>query len=174
MDASTDAKKQLRQQIRALPQMDYTPLFQQFLSLQQVQDAHCIMVFLGVGKEPDTKPLIQSLLAMGKEVVLPCCLPDSQMEGRSITTLDQLELGKHNIPAPSKACPVVEKSHIDLILVPHLCCDRLGYRLGQGGGYYDRFLSDYEGITVALCPQELLQDEVPRERFDRPVQLVLS
>lgn len=174
MQSIKEAKKSLRQQVRDRPPIDYTPLVQSFLKLPQVVQAKTLMLFLGVGREPDTKPLIEVLLSMGKQVVLPCCLPERKMEGRAITHLNQLELGCHNIPAPSLACPVVEKKDIDLILVPHICCDVQGFRLGQGGGYYDRFLEDYHGMTVALCPPELLQERVPRELFDRPVQLVLT
>lgn len=68
----------------------------------------------------------------------------------------------------------MKKDTIDLILVPNLCCDRQGYRLGHGGGYYDRYLADYSGMTVALCPAEWLREQLPRDEFDLPVGLVLT
>ena len=71
-------------------------------------------------------------------------------------------------------CPVVPRDQLDLILVPNLCCDRSGYRLGHGGGYYDRYLAGYRGFTIALCPEEWLQDRIPRDRFGLPVQMVIS
>jgi len=61
-----------------------------------------------------------------------------------------------------------------LILVPNLCCDRQGYRLGHGGGYYDRYLAGYAGMTVSLCPAQWLQEQLPREEYDLPVRLVLT
>ena len=61
-----------------------------------------------------------------------------------------------------------------LILVPALCYDRLCRRLGQGGGYYDRYLAGYGGATVGLCREGLLQEAVPVEAHDRPVDCVLT
>ena len=63
---------------------------------------------------------------------------------------------------------------IDLILVPNLCCDKQGYRLGHGAGYYDRYLAGYSGETVSLCPADWLQEQLPRDEFDLPVGLVLT
>jgi 5-formyltetrahydrofolate cyclo-ligase len=52
--------------------------------------------------------------------------------------------------------------------------DRDGYRLGYGGGYYDRWLAGYDGFTALVCPKDRLTDKLPREEFDRPVKLVLT
>ena len=68
----------------------------------------------------------------------------------------------------------IPKAEIDVVLVPNLLCDRKGYRLGYGGGYYDRWLAGYSGLTVSLCPPERLVAELPREPFDVPVDLVIS
>ena len=87
---------------------------------------------------------------------------------------EQLQPGKFGIPAPGEECPAVDKGEIGVVLVPCLLCDRQGYRLGYGGGYYDRWLADLQGLTVCICPEERLVDELPREGFDVPVQLVLS
>ena len=75
---------------------------------------------------------------------------------------------------PGEDCPLAARESIDLILVPGLCFDRLGYRLGQGGGYYDRYLAGYAGATVGLCRRAVLQEAVPREAHDRPVDLVVT
>ena len=70
-------------------------------------------------------------------------------------------------------CPVVPRQEIDVVLVPNLLCDREGYRLGYGGGYYDRWLAEYEGFTVAVCPADRLVDKLPRDRYDVPVKRLL-
>jgi len=69
---------------------------------------------------------------------------------------------------------VLDPGEIDLILVPALCYDRRRFRLGQGGGYYDRYLANYRGRTVGLCRDLVLQDALPREATDLPVGLVLT
>ena len=125
-------------------------LHARFLALPQVRLARTLLLFWGVGTEPDTLPLIDELLAQGKRVALPRCLPHRGMEARLI------------------------RDEIDVILVPNLCCDREGYRLGHGGGYYDRYLAGYRGFTEAFCPRFLLLDRVPRDERDVPVRLVLT
>lgn len=169
----TDAKAALRQALAALPQEDYTPLLARFMGLEEVKGAKTLLLFYGVGREPDTTPVIKALLAQGKRVCLPRCLPGGQMEAAAITGLDGLVPSSYHIPEPGVACPTVAREEIDVILAPNLCCDRAGYRLGRGGGYYDRYLAGYGGFTVALCPAAWLQESLPREDHDRPVDLVL-
>ena len=68
----------------------------------------------------------------------------------------------------------VEREKLDLILVPGLCFDSRGSRLGQGGGYYDRYLEDYEGVTIGLCREDFFQVNLPREPLDAWVRFVLT
>lgn len=170
----TPDKAQLRRWAAALPAADASPLLERFLALPQVEAAHTVMVFYGVGKEPGTAGLIQTLLARGKRVALPVCLPGGQMEARLIGGLDRLVLNRYRIPEPGADCPAVSKAEIDVVLVPHLLCDRAGRRLGHGGGYYDRWLAGFRGFTVCVCPAERLVDELPAEPADIPVRLVLT
>ena len=172
--AQKEQKKLLRQKAMELPAVESGRLIKRFLALPQVETARTLFLFFGVGKELDTRPMIECLLTQGKRVVLPVCLPGRAMETREIRTPDEVISGKFGIPAPGPDCPVVSKEEIDLVLVPNLLCDREGYRLGYGGGYYDRWLTDYSGVTVSLCPPERLVDELPREPFDIPVQILIS
>lgn len=172
--AQKEQKSLLRRRARELPAVESGGLTNRFLTLPEVRGARTLFLFAGVGKELDTRPIIEHLLAQGKRVVLPVCLPGRVLETREIRSLDELVSGRFDIPAPGPDCPVVHKEEIDLVLVPNLLCDRKGYRLGYGGGYYDRWLADYSGVTVSLCPPERLVDELPREPFDIPVQILIS
>ena len=127
-----------------------------------------------MGQEIETKGLIQTLLDQGKTVCLPKCLADHQMEARVITSLDDLAPDAYGIPAPGDHCPALEREKMDLILVPGLCFDSRGNRLGQGGGYYDRYLEDYEGVTIGLCREDFFQVNLPREPLDAWVRIVLT
>ena len=169
-----DQKDRLRRRAAALPKVDVPHLVEQFLALPQVEGADTVMVFYGVGRELDTRALIGRLLSMGKRVALPVCLPGRRLEARAITSLGDLGPGMFGIPAPEEGCPVVEPAEIGVVLVPNLLCDRAGYRLGFGGGYYDRWLAGYAGLSVVICPRDRLVDELPHEGFDVPVKLVLS
>ena len=69
---------------------------------------------------------------------------------------------------------LLARPDIDLALVPAVCYDRRGFRLGFGGGYYDRWLSGFSGFTVGLCRDCVLQDRVPTEDHDCRVDLLLT
>ena len=62
----------------------------------------------------------------------------------------------------------------DIVIVPALCCDMEGYRLGRGGGYYDRMLPGCPASSVCLCRERLLQKNLPREWNDFPVDIVVT
>ena len=169
-----ELKERLRRQAAALPRANVPHLLEQFLALPQVEAAHTVMVFYGVGREPDTTALIDQLLAMGKRVALPVCLPQRKMEARIITSQDQLIPNHYGIPEPDGVCPIVPQKDVDVVLVPNMMCDRAGYRLGQGGGYYDRFLPRCHCPVVLLCPSALVQNDLPAEAHDRRADLVLT
>ena len=149
-------------------------LFCRFLALPGLAAADRVLLFCGMGTEPDTARLIPALLDRGKQVLLPRCLPGRGLEARRVTEESALIRHRYGMLEPGEDCPLAARESIDLILVPGLCFDRLGYRLGQGGGYYDRYLAGYAGSTVGLCRRAVLQEAVPREAHDRPVDLVVT
>ena len=176
-------KKELRKQVRAqLSVMDPRELvrgdealFEQFLALPQVEAAKTIFAFWGIeGKEPDTKRLIAKLVERGKTIGLPRMLPEHQMEVRRYDPEKPLIEVGFGISEPGEDCPLLKKEEIDLILVPAVCYDRRGYRLGFGGGYYDRWLEHFSGFRVGLCRGTVLQEKVPTEAHDRRVDLLIT
>ena len=84
-----------------------------------------------------------------------------------------IEVG-FGISEPGEDCPLMAKEDIDLILVPAVCYDRRGYRLGFGGGYYDRWLEHFSGFRVGLCRKAVLQETVPTEAHDSRVDLLIT
>ncbi len=149
-------------------------LFRRFLALPQLAAAETVLLFYGMGTEPDTARLIPALLDRGQQVLLPRCLPGHGLEARLLTCGSVLIRHRYGMLEPGEDCRLVPREKIDLLLVPGLCFDGLGYRLGRGGGYYDRYLAGYAGTTVGLCRRAVLQEAVPREEHDRPVSLVIT
>ena len=90
--------------------------------------------------------------------------------------LDGLTPARFGIPEPDGSCPALANSDFAraLILVPALAFDENGYRLGYGGGYYDRFLARFGGVTVGLVYRDLLFDNLPKGYYDRKVKLIIS
>lgn len=181
--AITEEKKALRRQVRQ--QLDaLSPeelrrgddaMFARFLALPQVERAKTIFAFWGIpGKEPETARLIQTLLDQGKRVGLPRMLPQHQMEIRQYLPDRPMKAVAFGILEPDESCPLLAREEIDLILVPAVCYDRAGYRLGFGGGYYDRWLEGFAGDRVGLCREAVLQDRVPTEAHDSRVDVLLT
>ena len=176
-------KKELRRQVRERlaglsPEelrVSDSALFARFLALPQVEAAKTIFAFWGIpGKEPDTARLIGELLARGKTVGLPRMLPGHQMEVRRYDPDKPLVRVSFGISEPGEDCPLLAREEIDLALVPAVCYDRRGCRLGFGGGYYDRWLEGFGGFTAGLCRRAVLQDRVPAEAHDARVDVLLS
>lgn len=150
-------------------------MFQALLALPQVVQARTVSLFWGItGLEPDTSRLVAQLLEAGKRVCLPRMLAERQMELRQHVPDGPMSMNSFGIWEPTIDCPLVLKEEVDLVIVPALCYDRQGYRLGYGGGYYDRWLSGYTGVTVGMCRDAVLQDHVPVEEHDKPVQAVVT
>jgi len=97
------------------------------------------------------------------------------MHAHVLTSMNDLQEGLLGIPTPSKESPIIAPQDIDLVVVPCLACDTSGYRIGYGGGYYDRYLaSARQATSVALCRESLLLEQVPREAHDIPVDIVIT
>lgn len=150
-------------------------LFSHFLSLPQVQRAKTLFLFWGIqGREPETGWLVRALTAQGKRVGLPRVLPEHRMQVHLYDPQHPLTPAVYGILEPAAEAPLIGPGQIDLALVPALCYDRQGYRLGFGGGYYDRWLARFTGETVGLCRSCVLQNQVPTERHDRRVSCLLT
>ena len=179
----TEEKAALRRTVRrwlaALPSSERREsdraLFAHVLSLPQVEGAKTIFAFWGIPeREPDTGELVRQLAERGKVVGLPRMLPGRGMEVRGYASDRPLVPAAFGLLEPDEQAPLLERAAIDLILVPGLCYDREGYRLGFGGGYYDRWLAGCSGWKVGLCRAALLQDRLPRGPYDIPVDLVVT
>lgn len=149
-------------------------LLGRFLALPQVKQARTLLLYCGMGTEPDTLRLLPPLFAAGKGICLPRCLPRNQMEVRLVQQDSSLIRHPYGMLEPGTDCPLVLPEDIDLALVPGLAFDRSGGRLGRGGGYYDRWLTQFSGFTAALCRDGLLLDAVPRLPHDVGVELVIT
>ena len=183
MSSIAEEKKELRRRVRkelsAMTEEELrrsdSALFERFLGLPQVRRAKTVFAFWGIkGKEPDTSVLVRKLTAEGKTVCLPRMLPGHLMELPRFEPERPMVDAGFGIWEPDLGCRLVEKETVDLVLVPAVCYDRRGYRLGFGGGYYDRWLADFRGDTVGLCRAAVLQDEVPTEAHDSRVDVLLT
>ena len=150
-------------------------IFQKVIELKEYKRANTIFVYVSFGSEVETKRIIERIISDGKYAVIPKCDTKSHtMHTFKIDSLSQLKKGAYGIEEPREDCVEVLKEHIDLVVVPGLCFDLKGNRLGYGGGYYDRFLADFKGFTVGLSYNECIADIVPADEYDCRLDLIIS
>lgn len=171
-------RRDIRAQLAAMPpetrRAEDTSLFSAFLALPELESAQTVFLFYGVGTEPETGLLIPSLLDRGKRVALPRLVAGHGMQVHLYCPDRPLVPHPFGLLEPDEGCTLVSPEQIDLALVPALCYDRRGFRLGLGGGYYDRWLPRYRGVTVGLCRDLFLQEQLPTQSHDRPVDVVIT
>lgn len=118
---------------------------------KSLSDANIVMAYWPLPDEVDIRPLLTSLLAAGKTVVLPKVTGDETMELRRMDSEDDLKEGAFHIMEPVGE-PFEDYDSIDVALVPGVAFDAAGHRLGRGRGYYDRFLADKTRLLkVGVC-----------------------
>lgn len=105
------------------------------------------------------------------EIFIPKCLPGRKMVPCPLRSPEDLILGAFDIPE-SKEPPY--DGPLDLILVPGLAFTLEGYRMGYGGGYYDRFLKETSAFSLGLCLEDQIKDYLPLEDHDQPVQALFT
>lgn len=178
-----EEKKEMRRRIRA-QERGLSPRYKEqsaasiakvVCALPDYRDADAVFCFAGTAREIDTRAILDDALAKGKRLCLPLCMAEPGiMELRVVTSMDQLVPGAYGILKPASECPRLMPDAVDFAVLPCLSCSRAGHRLGQGGGYYDRFLMAYRGSAVLLCREQLLREDIPVEPHDMPVPWVVT
>lgn len=138
--------------------------------------AHRIALFWGVRSEVETAPIVEQALALGKRIALPVTLMgERRLRLREICGEDgELQAGPMEIPQPAERCPEVAPPEIELVVVPAVAFDPEGYRLGYGGGFYDRLLAKMGALKVGIAFESQLVERVPRDQHDLPVDWIIT
>ena len=172
-DEKIELRMKIRRELEELPQ-SYIDLSDEkiadiVINSEAFKNAERVFAYCSVDREVKTEKIILEALRQGKTVALPQSLIKSQMIFREIKSLDGLKVGRYGIPEPTDDCPELTAGETDLALVPALCCDRSFNRLGNGAGYYDRWLRVNRPYSICLCRSELLQEKVPTDEYDYKV-----
>lgn len=134
------------------------------------RDAEVVFGYCAAGSEADLSALL--LEEKGKRICFPRITGKGEMEAGLYT--GTLETGAFAIPAPPKESGTVPPGEISLILCPALSVDEKGYRLGYGGGYYDRFVKKSGAVRVGVCFSKLYREDLPHESFDETMDWILT
>lgn len=145
------------------------------MSLPEFISAPRIFTYLSIGREVDTKIIIEHCLAIGKTVALPFNYENGTMSFALLDCpVEELPCGMYGIPVPPTSSQELFPKNDDIIIVPALCYDKRGYRLGRGGGYYDRYLSTFQVFSVGLCREKQLVSDLPTDDFDMRVNCLVT
>lgn len=147
------------------------------LESQEYAKAQKLFMFVNTGNEVVTTPLISQAINSGKKVAVPK-MSDKKgvMEFIEITTIEELSPNKYSILEPEyNAKRVLEADEKTIIIVPALAVDKKGYRVGYGGGYYDRYMAKYKTLAnIAVAFDVQLIEEAPHEEFDVAVDIIIT
>lgn len=177
MNASKQAlRSQIREKKRAMSQLDIAlrsnALCDMVLASDTYKNAKSIYGYLPFNQEVDLLPLLRQALADGKQVALPKCF-GTEMHFIQMTDLSHIQYSAFGAPEPIENEPVAQDPAA-LIVVPGLAFDLRGYRVGYGGGYYDRFLArEPNHPTIALCYDFQIVTHLEAEPHDIPADTVL-
>ena len=144
--------------------------------LSQYKDAKLLLTYVSVNDEADTYELINRALSDGKKVAVPRCVPNTRlMEFYYINSTNELKAGAFGVPEPNPETEeLVEDFSDSICIIPGICFDKSGYRLGYGKGYYDRFLCNYKGSTVGICYSSCVEYKLIHGRYDQKADVVVT
>ena len=162
-------KKELRERLRRERRQKFIPSsFSIILNSPEILAAKTVASYYSYGDEPSTHEINQALLKAGKSLILPR-VNGSQLDWIEWNGDERTLKIAHKLAEPIGQ-PIQDLSNVDVMIVPALHIDQEGYRLGQGGGYYDRALSYIPGWKVGLVyAGELTSKTLPREVHDIPL-----
>ncbi len=141
--------------------------------------ADVLLMYYPKDDEIDIRPIVEAALAAGKKVAFPRCNPaDHTMVFHFVSSLADLLPGSYNIMEPSAELPAfdladAEKCNVACV-VPAVVFDKKGFRIGYGGGYYDRYLAGFRGTKLGLVYRDFIVNFVPHGRFDLTVDVMIT
>lgn len=173
-------RKEMLGKLRDLPPQDRIRMEKELTtavcSSDEWKAANTIGVTWSNFPEIDTHKIIKKGLEEGKRMVVPYSGKDRVMTFHEYLPDTAMSRSKFGIMEPVDKSNPIPPQEIDLLLVPGLAFSETGYRVGFGGGYYDRYLAAYSGRTLSmLFPFQMFKDpnwEI--EAFDVPVQKLLT
>lgn len=153
-------------------------IIDRFMTLATYRYAHTLLLYYPLKSEIDIRPLIEKALEAGKRVALPRCeASGSVMYFHYINSLDDLVEGRFGIMEPPCDAEIFTRENLGgpcAVIIPALAYDKLGYRLGYGKGFYDRYFSTPGISSIGLIYSEFLADRLPHGRYDIAVDLLVS
>jgi len=152
-------------------------IMQRALQLPELRDARQVLCYVSSkDNEVNTLDLINALLARGCQVAVPRILADVRLEWRCISDINQLTRARFGILEPTHdICPLFEHPEdAEVCIVPGIAWDTQGHRIGYGIGFFDRFLSVFNGTSIGLAFDSQVLPSLPHDTHDVPVTCLIT
>ncbi len=152
-------------------------LCQRIICTEAYADSDVVLLYYPIKNEPDLLAVARHALSKGKRVAFPVSDTESFTLGfYFIRDLSELVPGAYSIPEPSKDAErfCVGEGERALCIVPALSYDRNGFRIGYGRGFYDRFLAEFDGVSLGAAYSDFLVDSLPGENTDVSVDVIIT
>ena len=145
------------------------------ISLSSFRFADTVLTYSPIGSEINVSKIALRALELGKKIAFPVCNTETrEMTFKYISSLDELDIGAYSIPEPQTDAECFSHIRHSLCIVPALAFDKRGFRLGYGGGYYDKFLKKFEGVVLGVAYDALIADILPTGVYDVPVDIIIT
>jgi len=150
-------------------------IVKKILNLTDFKKAKTILFYFSFGSEVETIDLIKTSVET-KTTLLPLVLEkEKKIIACKIKNIEKdLENGFYNIPEPKKYCKKYLKDEIDLVLVPGVSFGIKGERLGYGGGFYDKFLENFQGEIIGICFESQLSNKIIIKKHDIKMHKIVT
>lgn len=150
-------------------------IYEKLVSLPVFLSARRVFLYNSIGREIDTRRIMDFCASRGVPIALPRTFPGGKMDFCQVSDTSALvSKPPYNIYEPPHSFPSVTPAARDVILVPALCFDAERCRMGHGAGYYDCFLASCPAFSIGLCREALIFEQIPREPHDIPVNCLVS
>jgi 5-formyltetrahydrofolate cyclo-ligase len=154
---------------------DAKALADRLSELPELSKVDLVLAYGANREEIDPEPALARLRASGTRIAYPRIVKDA-LDLHEVADPAELVLGSFSIREPRPNAPRIEPASVDVIFVPAVAFDHRGYRIGYGGGFYDRFLADLPSgpLRIGLAFDEQVLDEVPVQPHDEPVDMIVT
>ncbi|OIJ22181.1 5-formyltetrahydrofolate cyclo-ligase [Anaerobacillus alkalidiazotrophicus] len=175
----TYLRNKVKKCLQEMSNADYVELSstikKRFITSEEWKSSKTIGITISTQREVDTKSIIEEGWRQNKRIVVPKCFPkEKELKFYEINSFTDLEESFYALKEPiTTKTTFVAKENIDLLVVPGVVFDTRGYRIGYGGGYYDRYLINYKNKKISLAFHFQIINEVPNEHHDIAVDKII-
>jgi 5-formyltetrahydrofolate cyclo-ligase len=165
-----EARRQHTKEYKRVHAQSICKAIWKYVRTEKVKTVHS---YIPLNDEVDLLPLLQKLLKHDISLIVPKTLSNFRLQHLKVKSLAKLHSGLFRTKYPVQT--EVYKGTYDLILVPGLCFDPSGIRLGYGKGYYDRFLgSQLNVVKAGVCFPFQVVEHIPNEDHDVKMDMIFS